>query len=350
MILPLILNADLFQTAFHHKFLGLSTGTPHCKPAHNIWHCSQDDKVKAEFMWMTRPIKVTKTNWLAFYNATASKLFNTLPGEDKLFWESKAWEEFEADTKAWKDAWSAPPPTDPALRQCTIEQTPNFATPFLNTLGDTTGWKWLLIGGGPEPADSSRLNIMISDIGAYSVTNNTSPSVGAPSTTNSSVSTGKYACTEPSNNDHSPKHQLIDTVSAPTNAPVWFKSVLKKIQTEDLGPQWTKLPLGWADIEAKALFANAAPLLPSGCPACVGDWIQCACSFKWHPTVDVNTFKDSFKAWFEVICPVAHCSGKNSFLSVLTALFFWVHGLLEEDSNGASWDKVVANVSELFLA
>ncbi|KAG6914205.1 hypothetical protein DXG01_001771 [Tephrocybe rancida] len=125
-------------TAFHHKFLGLSAGKPHRKSAHNIWRRTHRDEVKAEF-----------------------KTFNALPGNEKLFWESKACEEFEADTKAWKDAQSAPPPTDPASRQRGIEQTPSFATPFLNALADTMGWKWLLISRGPEPADGGRLNIMI---------------------------------------------------------------------------------------------------------------------------------------------------------------------------------------------
>ncbi|KAG6913342.1 hypothetical protein DXG01_007556, partial [Tephrocybe rancida] len=71
--------------AFLHKFLGLSTGKPCCKSTHNGWRCTHCDKVKAEF--------------------------------DKLFWESKAQEEFKANTKAWKDAQLALPPTDPVSRQ-----------------------------------------------------------------------------------------------------------------------------------------------------------------------------------------------------------------------------------------
>ncbi|KAG6905110.1 hypothetical protein DXG01_004810 [Tephrocybe rancida] len=343
-------------TAFHHKFLGLSTGKPHCKSAHSIWRHTHRDEVKTEFEQRTH------------------RAFNALPGDEKLFWESKACEEFETDTKAWKNARSAPPPTDPASRQRAIEQTPSFATPFLNALRDTTGWKWLLIGGGLEPADGANIGSSISSKDttgpvrlsfvqsqresykksilpiwashlhmSHSITN-------TPSVTNPSASTGKCARMEPSNDGLSPKRQLIDTISAPNNAPAWFKSALEMLQTEDLGPQWRKLLLGWVDFKVKALFANAAPLPPGGRPTCVSVWIQRAHSSKWHPTVDIDTIKASFKGWFKVIHPIICRSGKNGFLSILTALFFWAHGLLEEDSNGVSWDKVVADVSESFLA
>ncbi|KAG6913259.1 hypothetical protein DXG01_008345, partial [Tephrocybe rancida] len=147
-----------------------------------------------------------------------------------------------------------------------------------------------------------------------------------------------------------PSNTIINTISAPNNAPPWFKSTLEMLQMEVLGPRWRKLLSGWVDFEAKASFANAAPLPSGGRPACIGDWIQRARSSKWRPAVDIDTFEVGFKAWFKFVHPVIHCSGKNGFLSVLSALFFWAHGLLEEDSNGASWDKVVTDISESFLA
>lgn len=41
-----------------------------------------------------------------------------------------------------------------------IEAMAKFVTPFLDMLGEATGWKVSLFAGGPEPADDGRLNLI----------------------------------------------------------------------------------------------------------------------------------------------------------------------------------------------
>ncbi|KAG6915319.1 hypothetical protein DXG01_012153 [Tephrocybe rancida] len=53
-----------------------------------------------------------------------------------------------------------------AFDPCAIEQVPQFVAPILHVLKDITGWKWLLQGSGPEPADGGRLNVMILSSGS----------------------------------------------------------------------------------------------------------------------------------------------------------------------------------------
>ncbi|KAG6835662.1 hypothetical protein H0H93_015970 [Arthromyces matolae] len=142
------------------KFFGVSTQKPRKRTAHNIWRRSNAEKVEAEVQRKTKGVKIAKHQVLTVYDEVALALFKKLSTEDQEQFKGLAEEEHEEDVKKWKEASKLKVSTEPVDRQRAIEHAAPFMQPILNVLEEVTGWKWHLMGGGPEPADGGRLNVL----------------------------------------------------------------------------------------------------------------------------------------------------------------------------------------------
>ncbi|KAK7019651.1 SERTA domain-containing protein 3 [Paramarasmius palmivorus] len=119
----------------------------------------QDKKGKGKF------VKKGKGAYVAVRQEVIRNAFETLPESDRKKWAEKARSEAQQREAAYRAAIFSPPPTDPASRQSAIERTPGFLQPILEGLSAATGWCFTIVGGGPEPADGGRLNIIASHSG-----------------------------------------------------------------------------------------------------------------------------------------------------------------------------------------
>ncbi|KAF8201854.1 hypothetical protein BJ912DRAFT_843261, partial [Pholiota molesta] len=86
--------------------------------------------------------------------------YEKLDEDEKAEWEAKATIQYEEALKSFEQSLTAPPSTKPEDRQRVIGGLPKVAQPILDMIADYTGWKVTLIAGGPEPADSGRLNMI----------------------------------------------------------------------------------------------------------------------------------------------------------------------------------------------
>ncbi|KAG6848978.1 hypothetical protein H0H93_012308 [Arthromyces matolae] len=146
--------------AVKRKFLGISANKPRKLAAHNIWRRSNAEQVEAEVRRRSNGAKIIKKEVLTKYDQATMALFKIISEDEQAQFKALAEQEHSEDLEKWKEDQKLIISTDPAARQCAIEHVPTFIQPILDVLQEVTGWRWHLMGGGPEPADGGRLNVM----------------------------------------------------------------------------------------------------------------------------------------------------------------------------------------------
>ena len=144
--------------------------------------------------------------------------------------------------------------------------------------------------------------------------------------------------------------------------PGWCDLALTMLQSEEMGPCWSKVVTLWAEFERREQFHSLGNLPAKGRPSCITDWIQCAHLSTYRPSLNLSSFPSVFDAWWHSIQPKWRVldgqeltkdgvdfeplrrPGVNGLLSVLAALFFWGVGLGEARGDCALW---LAGVQDL---
>lgn len=168
-----------------------------------------------------------------------------------------------------------------------------------------------------------------------------------------------------------PSIQALDanepfTVAIPDKCLSWVLNVLALLTGHDLGPEWHSLVETWLHFEALRRFDKQSKpvLMPRGWPSIVADWIKHACISSFCPHIpDTTAFATMFNNWWHNLQPgwrvregdevlqlgissdwsCLHCSGINSILSTVAALFFWGYTIADADMKD-EWDDTIANV------
>lgn len=160
------------------KLTGNVLHKPHQRTAYNLWGPQNRCFVDPIFNERVREGNIPVKQQAALRSAVYKELFDELPEDKRRDWIKQAEEEHKIALKKAEDVWSAGPSAAPEDRQRyapyyahlnpflstvynrVIESLPQFMQPILDLIADHTGWKILLITGGPEPADGGRLNIV----------------------------------------------------------------------------------------------------------------------------------------------------------------------------------------------
>ena len=149
------------------------------------------------------------------------------------------------------------------------------------------------------------------------------------------------------------------------NAPKWFASAIKKLQSATIDERFNTLIHTWAAFEMKENYAEVSKLDAKHRPTIIGDWIQRGRSEKWvPPTFDALRFEKQFQQWWFHLQPVwrretdqdvawgtiegdlTHLRkpGTNGLLSVVAGLFFWGSNVKK---GSAGWDRYVVHVKDV---
>ncbi|KAK7041912.1 SERTA domain-containing protein 3 [Paramarasmius palmivorus] len=146
-----------------------------CLPARLLWaeeHSMEvDQRVKVAVAEKARSLKFVKKGgeaYVAVRQEVLKREFETWKEEDKEIWRKKAQEIQNERVEKCKQLKSAPYSTTPEDRQRAIDRLGPFITPILEGMAEATGWKFTLIGGGPEPIDGGRLNTTAVHVGVTS--------------------------------------------------------------------------------------------------------------------------------------------------------------------------------------
>ncbi|PPQ84920.1 hypothetical protein CVT26_008766 [Gymnopilus dilepis] len=151
------------------------------------------------------------------------------------------------------------------------------------------------------------------------------------------------------------KRQRIGETMAPP--PDWFTKVWEGFTSEDLGEKWTKFLGLWKAFEQREGFKDGAKLGSRNRPAIVEEWIAHRHrSTIWRPAIDLKDFESNFKAWWTALQPEWRVSrgsikksqldgewgplrrsGKNGFLSIVAALFYWGINAQESAKSRKAW-------------
>jgi len=150
-----------------------------------------------------------------------------------------------------------------------------------------------------------------------------------------------------------------------SNAPKWFISALRKLQSTTIDERFNTLIHTWATFEVKEGYAEVSKLDSKHRPSVIGDWIQRGRNEKWVPPgFDSAKFENQFKQWWFHLQPVwrratdqdvawgsiegdlVHLKkpGTNGLLSVVAGLFFWG---INVKNGSPEWDRYVAYVNDI---
>ncbi|KAG6914316.1 hypothetical protein DXG01_001129 [Tephrocybe rancida] len=333
-------------TAAFKRMLGIAIPKPHHLAGHNIWCRTHGSQIQLEVEHVVALLAVGKTkNTLTISDGATCRLYGKLTDEEKALWVRRAEKEHREVLAVWERDTTMCTSKDPADHQRALELAPKFLTPILNMLEDTTGWKWQVQGGGPEPADGGRLNVMSVSSGTM---------MGPAHLTFVQAQRDSYRkyvlpvwstflcmCYSPEQCWDSALPEtgltiaelgleegqtILETAEGgpQLKMPQWVQSAVDMLQSEELGPEWTELVMAWEKFK-EANFVSAPTLISTHRPACVTDWIQCARTIKFRPklTTRVDKLEKDFTAWFNLLRDDVRRSGKNGFLSILAVLFFW---------------------------
>ncbi|PPQ73933.1 hypothetical protein CVT26_006554 [Gymnopilus dilepis] len=106
----------------------------------------------------------------------AQDLFKQKSKEVQKAFAQMAEEEHKEIIKKWDDALQGPASTAPESRQVCINNIAPFMQSLLDLFAEHTGWRIVLLAGGPEPAAGGRLNIVgLASGGTKGAVNNTFP-------------------------------------------------------------------------------------------------------------------------------------------------------------------------------
>ncbi|KAG6905920.1 hypothetical protein DXG01_016922 [Tephrocybe rancida] len=327
-------------SAFYGKFLGITRKQPRCKAAYNVWRRSNPKLAAKVYEKQTQGQTVEQKDILQLQDKAANDIFRALTGAEILEWVARAKQEHSEELLKWRALMSSTLPTDPLLRQRAIECISKFVMPILDLLKDVTGWKWLLQGGGPEPANAGRLN----------VTN-----------LSSSTMSGDVGLTFVQAQCKGYKKHML---------PIWSNDLTMSYKDTtlliaNLGLDGGNTLIGRArpssgDSSACPAAAQRPslplslpqvllPTLPAtGHPPCISDWIKHARSktYLLSSKVQATTLEKDFGACLTG----GNAFGKNGFLSTLAALFFWLHLVTTQHIGQKAWDTAVEEVTAVLVA
>ncbi|KAH9481956.1 hypothetical protein JR316_0006486 [Psilocybe cubensis] len=145
------------------KLAGKDTSRPRMKSDVNTWRKSQrnaiDDRYEAEVARaLARGEPMKKSNKAADRDRIAREMFAELSKTEQEAWHRKSEEDHAEAIAAYKASWS--PSKSPADRQRAINSLVKVMEPILDIASETTGWKLMLVAGGPEPAKGGDLSVI----------------------------------------------------------------------------------------------------------------------------------------------------------------------------------------------
>ncbi|PPQ76861.1 hypothetical protein CVT26_001499 [Gymnopilus dilepis] len=139
---------------------GKEGGRPRKKTAVNVWQKGQRQVIEEKVKHLAESQGISKDRYAALRDKIARELFGQLSAEAQEAWKKQAEEESKLASEDYDRSLNASPSIDPKDRQICIQRIVRTTQPILDALSQSTGWNFSLIAGGPEPADSGKLNII----------------------------------------------------------------------------------------------------------------------------------------------------------------------------------------------
>ncbi|PPQ77572.1 hypothetical protein CVT26_006110 [Gymnopilus dilepis] len=147
-------NSLIFQLS------GKEPTRPRKKTAVNVWRKSQRHNIEVRVKNLAKTQGIPNDRLAALRDKVARDMFHALPLDQQDKWKKQAEEESVAANEEWERLRKSGPSKKPEDRQICIQSVVRVTQPFIDTLSESTGWNWTLIGGGPEPAHGGQLNII----------------------------------------------------------------------------------------------------------------------------------------------------------------------------------------------